>query len=132
MELLNILNSSSFLIDKLNGKLKHLTDSFVQPFVSSLSLTLKVLSLVVNSCDDSNESKALVANKKNSVYQKLNEAINIWIGHVVGGLHFGCSIRSHYVYLYHTNLTEFEKARQEFEVRHLIKKFVKIHNFVIQ
>ena len=112
----NILNSSCYLIDNLKDKLKSFQDEFVQPFISSLSLTLKALSLVVNCCDESEEAKALVTDRRERVFPALNEAIKVWIKCVVGGLHFGKNIRTYYL---HFGITkEFEKAKEEFEVRH--------------
>ena len=114
IEAQNILNSCCYLIGNLNYKLKSLGDEFVKPFISSLSLTLKALSLVINCCDESEEARALVTDRRERVFATLNDALKIWIKCVVGGDCFGCKIRSYYSW----NTKEFEKAKEEFEVRH--------------
>ena len=116
IEAQNILNSSCYLVDNLKDKLKSLGDEFVQPFISSLSLTLKALFLVVNCCDESEEAKALVADRRERVFPALNEAIKVWIKCVVGGAHFGRNIKTYF--LQFGNTKELEKAKEEFEVRH--------------
>lgn len=103
--------ASVYLLQQFKGKFKSCAEEFIEVFILTLSLVMKLLALYITVCQGSPDLLALINLRKSKVLDSVSDALTDWLSSCIGGTVFGGKVANTA-----DKSVVFDKPGEEFEV----------------